>query len=57
MQKEKDKQNYIPKCPTCGSTNIKLISTISKAANIAMFGLLGTKRHKMYHCNNCKYEW
>lgn len=46
-----------PHCPTCNSTNIKLISTTSKAVNTAMFGLLGTKRHKIYHCNNCKYEW
>ena len=47
----------IPKCPTCNSTNLKKISTTSKAINTVVFGLLGTKRHKTFHCNNCGYEW
>lgn len=46
-----------PKCPTCQSTNLKKISTTSKVVNTTMFGLLGTKRHKTFHCNNCGYEW
>lgn len=46
-----------PKCPTCQSLNLKKISTTSKVINTAMFGLLGTKRHKTFHCNNCGYEW
>lgn len=46
-----------PKCPTCTSTNIKKISTTSKVMNTATFGILGTKRHKTFHCNNCGYEW
>jgi ribosomal protein L37AE/L43A len=50
-------QINIPHCPTCNSTNIKRISTTAKVTNIAMFGLLGNKRKKTYHCNNCKYEW
>lgn len=47
----------IPKCPTCQSTNINKITLTSKAINTAIFGLLGTKRHKTFHCNNCDYEW
>lgn len=46
-----------PKCPTCQSTNLKKISTTSKAVNTAMFGIFGTKRNKTFHCNNCGYEW
>lgn len=46
-----------PRCPTCQSTNIKKISTTVKATNTVLFGLLGTKRHKTFHCNNCGYEW
>lgn len=46
-----------PKCPTCNSTRLKKISTASKAVNTLAFGLLGTKRNKTYHCNNCGYEW
>lgn len=46
-----------PKCPTCNSTNLKKISATSKIVNTAVFGLLGTKRFKQFHCNNCGYEW
>lgn len=56
-QQSQQQENNTPKCPTCSSTNIRLISATSKISNTVMFGLLGTKRHKTYHCNNCKYEW
>lgn len=46
-----------PKCPTCSSSNLKKVSTTSKAVNTVMFGLLGTKRYKTFHCNDCGYEW
>lgn len=54
---EKIPKPNIPHCPTCNSTDIKRISTTAKVTNIAMFGLLGNKRKKTFHCNNCKYEW
>jgi transposase-like protein len=57
MQKEKYKQNCIPKCPICGLTNIKRVSGTSKAVNAAMFGLFAVKWHKTFLCNNCGYEW
>lgn len=50
-------QSNIPKCPTCDSTNIHKISTVSKAINAGMFGLFGNKRKKQFHCDNCGYEW
>lgn len=56
-QKIERPQPNIPKCPTCGSPNLKKISATSKAVNTIAFGLLGTKRHKTFHCNNCGYEW
>ena len=43
----------IPKCPTCGSTNIKKISGLSKVGSVAVWGLLSRKVHKQWHCNNC----
>lgn len=52
-----DPTKPIPKCPTCSSTNLKKITTTSKVMNTAMFGIFGTKRHKIFHCNNCGYEW
>ena len=48
---------YVPKCPTCGSTNLKRISSTQKATNAVLFGLFGNKRSKQFHCNNCGYEW
>lgn len=50
-------KTYTPKCPTCGSPDIVRISTTSKVTNTILFGLLGNKRKKTFHCNNCKYEW
>lgn len=46
-----------PKCPTCGSADIKKISATSKAASVAMWGLLSRKVHKQWHCKNCGSEW
>lgn len=53
---EQNSTNTI-KCPTCSSTDVKRISTTAKVTNVALFGLLGNKRKKTFHCNNCKYEW
>lgn len=50
-------QLNVPKCPTCGSTNIVKISGAERALNAAAFGLLGNRRKYHWHCNNCKYEW
>lgn len=52
-----EEQSNIPKCPTCGSANIKRVSGTSKAVSVAMFGLLSQKVKKQFHCNNCGYEW
>ena len=47
----------IPKCPTCGSTDISKISTTSKAVSVGLFGIFSSKIRKQFHCNSCKYEW
>lgn len=57
MQKEKDKQNCIPKCPTCGSTNVEKISISKKAVGGAMFGLFSSDVRNTMHCKNCEYKW
>lgn len=57
IEKRNSGNNNVPKCPTCQSTNLHKISTTSKAMNTVVLGLLGTKRHKTFHCNNCGYEW
>ncbi len=55
-QEERPQVN-IPRCPTCGSTNIEKIKTSSKVLNAALFGFYGNKRRMQYHCNDCGYEW
>lgn len=41
-------------CPYCHSTNTKKISTTSKVAHTAIFGLFSMSRNsKNFHCNEC----
>lgn len=47
----------IPKCPTCGSSNIKKISTASKIAGATMFGLFSRTAKSQFKCENCGYKW
>ena len=47
---------YIPviECPYCHSTKTKKISTMSKVAHTAVFGIYGMGRNsKEWHCNSC----
>lgn len=46
-----------PKCPTCGSTNIKKIGSIERGASIAAFGIFSKKINKTFKCSNCGYTW
>lgn len=46
-----------PKCPTCGSTRVKKISTTSKVAGAAMFGLLSKTARSQFKCEQCGYKW
>lgn len=50
-------ENYIPKCPTCGSTNIEKISATKKAFGGAMFGLFSSDVRNSMHCKNCGAKW
>lgn len=53
------KEANIPKCPTCGSTNIRKITATEKAAGVVIFGLFSNKRKYQFECQNpkCKYKW
>lgn len=52
-----NKQKNIPKCPTCGSTNICKIGGIERGASIAAFGIFSKKINKTFKCGNCGYTW
>ena len=56
-QTQSDKQckgvNQV-RCPYCNSTDTKKISTSTKIANTAVFGIFSMSRNsKNYHCNRC----
>lgn len=47
----------IPHCPTCNSTNIKRISTASKAVGVGLFGLFSKTARSQFECKDCGYKW
>ena len=47
----------VPKCPTCGSTNIRKIGGVERGASIATFGIYSKKLSKTFKCGNCGYTW
>ena len=57
IQEYQENQSNIPKCPTCGSTNVKHISTLNRAVSIGVFGLFSSKIGKNYECLDCKMKW
>jgi predicted RNA-binding Zn-ribbon protein involved in translation (DUF1610 family) len=46
-----------PKCPTCGSTNVRKMGEVERGASIAAFGIFSKKINKTFKCNNCGYTW
>ena len=50
-------QLNIPKCPTCGSTNVQKISAGSRWLSTGLFGLGSSKVGKTMECRNCGYKW
>lgn len=55
--KQVEKENSIPKCPHCHSTNIKSISGLNRGASIAILGIFSKKINKSFECKNCGYTW
>ena len=54
---EKEHPKYVPKCPVCGSPDLRKISATSKVLDVAFLGFAAGKPKKTYHCNNCDYEF
>ena len=45
---------HVPKCPICGSENLTRLTTMKKAAKIALVGIYGLEDcGKTWKCNNC----
>lgn len=54
----KPKEDNKVHCPYCDSTNIKKITTGSKVAHTALFGIFSMSRNsKQWHCNDCKSDF
>lgn len=47
----------IPRCPTCGSTNVEPISHLRKLGGLLTIGLASKSVGKTYRCLDCKYYW
>lgn len=57
-QQKQQQESNVPRCPTCGSTNLKKISGLSKAGSVALWGVFAAGRtSKTWHCNKCGAEW
>ena len=52
-----EEKNRVPKCPTCGSINIRKIGGVERGASIAAFGIFSKKINKTFKCCNCGYTW
>ena len=49
---------YVPKCPICHSPNIHKITTGTKVARAAIFGIFALpKAGKQWKCDNCGTEF
>lgn len=48
-------RSNVPKCPICGSTNLKKITITTRAVKTAAFGTIGAidDAGKTYKCENC----
>ena len=47
----------LPKCPACGSLNVKKIGSVERVASVGFFGLFSKKINKSFECKNCGYTW
>lgn len=57
QQKSVTSSSNKPKCPTCGSTNIKKISGAKRWLSAGLFGLASSNIGKSMCCQNCGYKW
>ena len=55
--KQMQEKKNIPKCPTCGSTNIEKISACKKIGGGMLFGLFSSDVRNTMHCRDCGAKW
>ena len=52
-----EEKSRVPKCPTCGSTNIRKMGGVERGVSIAAFGIFSKKINNTFKCGNCGYTW
>ncbi len=53
-----DSMAHVPRCPTCGSTNVRRITGARKAGRVALLGVFAApKAMKSFECLNCGARW
>lgn len=52
-----EEQVRVPKCPSCGSSNISKIGVIGRAMSFKLLGFASSKIGKTHKCNNCGAMW
>ena len=52
-----NKGQNMPKCPTCGSTNIQKISGTKRWLSTGLFGLASSDIGKSMVCRSCGFKW
>lgn len=56
-QQESSISDNTPKCPTCGSTNIRKISATKKLGGALGFGFFSKTARSQFECNGCGFKW
>lgn len=51
------KPNFVPRCPVCGSPDLKTISGLQRAASFGAFGFASSTARAQRQCKNCGYKF
>lgn len=52
-----EEQSRVPKCPSCGSSNVSKIGVINRAVSTHLLSLASSKIGKTHKCNHCGTTW
>lgn len=54
---QQSQEQYVPKCPTCGSPDIQKISGTKRWVTTGLFGVASGDLGKTMVCKNCGFKW
>lgn len=57
IEEKNSSSNNVPKCPSCGSSNVSKIGVVNRVVSTTMLGLASSKIGKTHKCNNCGTTW